>query len=211
MAGDPRIRASDADRDKTAGLLREHYAAGRLTAEEFAERLDAALAARTLGDIDALLEDLPPVDPYPLPDARLPRGPDGRPGRHSDAWRSAWGSWFTITVVCFVLWALSGRGYLWPLWVAAPWGVIMLGRRVSGAHPGGGRRAGGPGGGRAPLPGPADPHRGVTGGEVPPDVVALAAAGRRLEAIRRYRELTGASLTHATAVVGSLGDAGPGP
>ena len=29
MASDPRIRASDADRDRTAALLREHHAAGR--------------------------------------------------------------------------------------------------------------------------------------------------------------------------------------
>ena len=52
MASDPRIRASDADRDRTAALLREHLAAGRLTAEEFNERLDKAYAAKTLGDLD---------------------------------------------------------------------------------------------------------------------------------------------------------------
>jgi len=33
-------RASDADRDQTAASLREHYAAGRLTGEEFSDRLD---------------------------------------------------------------------------------------------------------------------------------------------------------------------------
>ena len=38
MPGDPRLRASDADRDRTAARLREHHAVGRLTAEEF-ERL----------------------------------------------------------------------------------------------------------------------------------------------------------------------------
>ena len=59
MASDPRIRASDADRDRTAALLREHHAAGRLTAEEFNERLDKAYAAKTLGELDELLADLP--------------------------------------------------------------------------------------------------------------------------------------------------------
>ena len=49
MPGDPRIRASDADRDRMAALLREHHAAGRLTAEEFHERMDKALDAKTLG------------------------------------------------------------------------------------------------------------------------------------------------------------------
>jgi len=42
MAYDPDIRASDTDRDRAASLLREHHAAGRLTAEEFSDRLDRA-------------------------------------------------------------------------------------------------------------------------------------------------------------------------
>ena len=49
MASDPKIRASDADRDRTAAALREHLAAGRLTTEEFDERLDKVYAAKTLG------------------------------------------------------------------------------------------------------------------------------------------------------------------
>ena len=75
MPGDPRIRASDADRDRAAALLREHHAAGRLTAEEFGERLDAALDAKTLGEIDDLLADLPVIDLYRLPDEGLRRAP----------------------------------------------------------------------------------------------------------------------------------------
>ena len=47
MPGDPRIRASDVDRDRVAALLREHHAAGRLTAEEFGERMDRALEMTT--------------------------------------------------------------------------------------------------------------------------------------------------------------------
>ncbi len=62
MSGDPRIRASDADRDRVAALLREHHAAGRLTTDEVRERLDRALEARTLGDLDALMTDLPHID-----------------------------------------------------------------------------------------------------------------------------------------------------
>ena len=68
MASDSRIRASDSDRDRTAALLREHHAAGRLTAEEFNERLDKAYAAKTLGELDQLLSDLPGIDLYQLPD-----------------------------------------------------------------------------------------------------------------------------------------------
>lgn len=78
MPGDPRIRASDADRDRATALLREHHAAGRLTAAEFDERMTAALNATTLGEIDELLADLPVIDLYQLPDESL-RRPAGLP------------------------------------------------------------------------------------------------------------------------------------
>src|SRR5215469_7759009 len=73
MASDPKIRASDADRDRTAALLREHLAAGRLSSEEFNERLDKAYAAKTLGELDQLLADLPGIDLYHLPDHSVER------------------------------------------------------------------------------------------------------------------------------------------
>jgi cobalamin biosynthesis protein CbiG len=62
MAADPRIRASDEDRDRVVSLLREHHAAGRLTAEEFNERLDRAYEAKTIGELDELMSDLPAMD-----------------------------------------------------------------------------------------------------------------------------------------------------
>ncbi|GLY74508.1 hypothetical protein Airi01_027750 [Actinoallomurus iriomotensis] len=53
------LRAADRDRDEVLDLLREHYAQGRLTMEEFDERSTAATSARTLGDLRALTADLP--------------------------------------------------------------------------------------------------------------------------------------------------------
>lgn len=52
-------RIGDAERDRAAELLREHMAQGRLTPEEFDERVDRALRARTAGDLDPLFTDLP--------------------------------------------------------------------------------------------------------------------------------------------------------
>ena len=74
------MRASDADRDRVVALLQQHHAAGRLTAEEFDQRVDAALAARTLGELDELLADLPHTDvrDYRLPDADLRRPSSSR-------------------------------------------------------------------------------------------------------------------------------------
>ena len=56
---DRSLRASDADREQVAVSLRDHAVAGRLTTEEFDARAGRAFAARTLGDLDALLGDLP--------------------------------------------------------------------------------------------------------------------------------------------------------
>ena len=53
-------RVGDADRDRTADLLKEAHAAGYLTLEEADERLGTALAARTRGELDRLVADLPP-------------------------------------------------------------------------------------------------------------------------------------------------------
>ena len=53
------LRASDEDRERVAGRLRDHAVAGRLTPEELDERSGQAFAARTLGELDTLLADLP--------------------------------------------------------------------------------------------------------------------------------------------------------
>ena len=64
------MRASDADRDRVAEVLREAYAEGRLDAAEHTERIDAAYTAKTLGELAPLLADLPQrqnVGGTPLP------------------------------------------------------------------------------------------------------------------------------------------------
>jgi class 3 adenylate cyclase len=52
-------RVADADRDRTVTLLREHVVVGRLTLDEFSERVGLALEARTRGDLEATLANLP--------------------------------------------------------------------------------------------------------------------------------------------------------
>ena len=61
MSDTPALRASDADRDRTIGLLREHMAEGRLTLEEFTQRMSGASLARTCEELDELARDLPPA------------------------------------------------------------------------------------------------------------------------------------------------------
>ena len=55
----PAVRASDADRERTVALLREHAAVGRLTLEEFTERMSTAYLARTNDELETLARDLP--------------------------------------------------------------------------------------------------------------------------------------------------------
>jgi hypothetical protein len=56
---DSSLRAGDADREHAVVALREHLLAGRLTLEEFTERVEAALSARSGGDLARISEDLP--------------------------------------------------------------------------------------------------------------------------------------------------------
>jgi hypothetical protein len=61
VAPEPGLRASHADRDRVVDVLRIAAGDGRLTAEELDERLEAALSARTMGELAALTVDLPSV------------------------------------------------------------------------------------------------------------------------------------------------------
>jgi uncharacterized protein DUF1707 len=151
VPGDPRIRASDADRDRVASLLREHHAAGRLTAEEFHERMDRALEAKTMGELDELMTDLPAIDLYQLPDASLRRGPTrpgqsllpadpggrGQPARFTPG-TVAMGAWAVVTSAMVAIWAVAavvGGGTWFPWWalIALPW-IWAIIRRSQ--HPG---------------------------------------------------------------------------
>jgi hypothetical protein len=84
---DDRIRTSEADREQAAARLREHFAEGRITADELDERIAAVLSARTFGDLRRTMADLPgpvPAPPRPVP----PRpGPAPWPARSPAAFR----------------------------------------------------------------------------------------------------------------------------
>jgi len=140
MNGYPGIRASDEDRSRTATALGEHYAAGRLTLEEFHERLDQVYAATTLGELDRLMADLPGSDLGRLPERRAPRPAQVPAGGSALARREAWRFWLAIGVVALVIWLLVGAsGGPWFLWVAVLLALLIL-RRWSAGGPRHGRR-----------------------------------------------------------------------
>jgi hypothetical protein len=55
----PSERIGDADRESVIEELHRHMVAGRVTTEEFEERVGSAQMARTRGDLDAVTSDLP--------------------------------------------------------------------------------------------------------------------------------------------------------
>ncbi|HBW20448.1 MAG: DUF1707 domain-containing protein [Streptosporangiaceae bacterium] len=79
MAARPDLRVGDADREAVAAELREHFALGRLSLEEFNHRLDAAFTATTESQLRRITSDLPHAMPQsvPLPIAAGRPGADG--------------------------------------------------------------------------------------------------------------------------------------
>ncbi len=122
--GDPEaggeLRASDADRERVAEILRQHCTAGRLDLDEYSERLSRALRARTLPELLSVTSDLP------HPDAVVPTTPPHRrrPGGRALERRASWGpvptgtaAWagFAIAIAALVV---SVYGPLaWAIWV----------------------------------------------------------------------------------------------
>jgi Domain of unknown function (DUF1707) len=120
-------RVGDAERNRTADLLKEAHAGGYLTLEEVDERLGAALAARTRGQLDRLVADLPPE--WRAGQER-PQRPAGRRRRQDPVLppEAAWLVPLLLVVVALLLLAVVTRGFYffpWPLL----WIFLVFGRR----------------------------------------------------------------------------------
>ena len=98
-AGGPQTLASDADRDTAVGLLNAAWAEGRLTADEYDQRLSATYAARTWQQLDQLTADLP------APPAAAIGQPV--PGRLAGA---------DLCLLCVLLVACPPAGIAWLFW-----------------------------------------------------------------------------------------------
>jgi hypothetical protein len=95
----PDLRASDAERDTTIERLRVAAGEGRLTLEELTDRIEAAAQARTRGELDTLVHDLPADATARPPGAGAPVKQTSVFGdvRRSGQWLvPAQGSWQTV-------------------------------------------------------------------------------------------------------------------
>ena len=115
------LRASDADRERVVEILRQHTAEGRITAEEFDERMTAAYDARTLGALAELTHDLP-VDLAEHTRRQTELARANKPRKTlSKRVREDVSGFASLGIVLTVIWAVSGAGYFWPAW---PLGII---------------------------------------------------------------------------------------
>jgi len=121
------LRAGDDDRRRVIEWLQAHYVAGRLTQAELEERTEQALAARTLGELDALLTDLPQITDPSTSQER----PDGRRERRRHRGRGAKQgfaahatSYVLVMTLLVAIWLLTTPGgYFWPVWPMLGWGI----------------------------------------------------------------------------------------
>jgi len=118
------LRIGDAERGQTAEVLKRHCTEGRLTLDEYSDRLDEVFAARTYEDLTRSLRDLPDMRP-----AAAGRGPARAP---VDFGRVP--GYLKVAAVILVVWALGSGGFFpaWPLIIV---GICLVRRtRRSGPH-----------------------------------------------------------------------------
>ena len=143
---EPHLRAADSDRAAVATLLGQHMAAGRLTVDEYDDRLSRAYAARTYGELDQLTTDLPSAHrPQAQHVAHTQPHPVRACGPVPGYWHAggstgaAWRSWLSTALIVVAIWAISSIGsasflFFWPIWVIGPWGAVLLARTLTGGN-----------------------------------------------------------------------------
>jgi hypothetical protein len=133
------MRVSDRERQRTIDELRRHCAAGRLDVDEYSSRLEKALAAATLEELDHLTADLPMVR---IADPAGYRPGDGSTSgsallavtagdRDRNRLRSAVVSVLTVMVVIAAVLFAIVVGWAWALVLLAGWLVGVVQGRVS--------------------------------------------------------------------------------
>lgn len=147
--GEQGLRAADVDRARVADRLREAHDEGRISLAEFDERVAAAYAAVTYDELGPLTADLPAE---PAAGRRAGVEPMGAAVRASVgaqaggvgvrrcgsrgravAFRIESAAWLFANLM---IWALVSVGagaavYPWWIWVAGPWGMVLLLRRIA--------------------------------------------------------------------------------
>ncbi|WP_165444723.1 DUF1707 domain-containing protein [[Pseudopropionibacterium] massiliense] len=193
MAGDENLRIGDAERDEAITLLREHMSAGRITAEEFDERMSSALTAKTKGELTALFNDLPGRGPSTMyGNSGIPTyGASGSPALFQNstaripAKRPPWAT--------YAIWAAAILGCVifFRYWAGFLVLILLLNLAFS--------RRSNNSSDQILQQQPRELHPAERD-----ELVALIHQDRKIAAIKRYREMTGANLLTAKNAVEAL-------
>lgn len=142
--GSDKVRASDKDREQVVQRLQLAMQDGRLKMDEYKERMGLAYEAVTYGDLARLEDDLPASTAAPAeqaeqetPTVAVQRIPAAQPAARGFAalptpLKVLWAIWLVPVLINVVIWVLvSGTSghlvYPWPVWVAGPFGAVLLG------------------------------------------------------------------------------------
>jgi Domain of unknown function (DUF1707) len=133
MDDDRMMRASDADRERVIERLRTALDEGRLKLDEYLDRMGRAAEAVTYGDLAPLYADLPATGSVAPAEPGVPPAMSGVAAKRGlpTALRVLWTIWAAAVSVNLVVWVLvcattAQLIYPWPLWVACPWGAVLL-------------------------------------------------------------------------------------
>ncbi len=150
----PELRIGDREREQAVAHLGTAFGEGRLELAEFDERVAAAYSAKTASDLLHLTADLPlatrehpaTTDHSTAPTTGANRR-SRKPARESriapdpdmPGWlRAVWLTYAAVVAINVVIWLIVDLGgsdgeitYFWPIWVAGPWGVILVFRTLA--------------------------------------------------------------------------------
>jgi hypothetical protein len=104
---DRKLRVGDSERETVTGILRQQHLDGRLDADEFQERLERCLTAKTYADLDELVADLP-----------SPEAERDRVGRPAWGWRPWPFAFLPLALIAAIAVSAVSGGH--PLWLAFP-------------------------------------------------------------------------------------------
>lgn len=125
------MRAGDADRKVVADQLKTALDEGRLDLSEYDERIQKTYGAKTFGDLNGLLDDLPGT--VPLERSQVQPAPPAPASAPAPAAQPQGGNWLPrylgpyggVFVICVLIWLITSVSaghlvYFWPVWMLIP-------------------------------------------------------------------------------------------
>ncbi|WP_066370139.1 DUF1707 SHOCT-like domain-containing protein [Herbidospora mongoliensis] len=132
MADRREVRVSDDDREAAVAHLLSAVDEGRLSLDEYNDRMSRAYTSVTFGDLDNLFVDLPsPQAASPTVTATQTRAPAVATAALPRWLKVVWIAWVAKVALNLVIWVLLSvtEGellYFWPMWVIIPPGLALL-------------------------------------------------------------------------------------